>query len=363
MKHFYPRNRLFGLVFFLILPCAGYSWGFYGHKLINLQAVFALPAPLQQFFIQHMDYLSAHAVDPDKRRYAVKQEAPQHFFDTEVWSPYVDIKERHHRRDLLWAIPSLMLVDHLEDTTFIMTQDTLFGRLIEEVGLNFTGSEWETPYGIVIDTMIQHGIVPLTIHRWYKKLVRSFEDRNMEQILKYAAELGHYIGDAHVPLHTTKNYNGQLTNQVGIHAFWETHVPELMAETEFDLISGPVYVVDDPLGWAWQVINKSYEKVDSVLLIEKEVRSAWPDDKEDCSRRRVDQVTVLPCGPFLQAYHKALNGMVERRMRETIQAVASMWWSAYIEAGQPDLSKGAVTVTHETKEEGVILNQGQSRCK
>ncbi len=39
------------------------------------------------------------------------------------------------------------------------------------------------------------------------------------KILKYSADLSHYIGDAHVPLHTTSNHNGQLTNQVGIHAF------------------------------------------------------------------------------------------------------------------------------------------------
>jgi hypothetical protein len=38
--------------------------------------------------------------------------------------------------------------------------------------------------------------------------------------------LGHYIGDAHVPLHTTSNYNGQKTNQHGIHGLWESRIPE-----------------------------------------------------------------------------------------------------------------------------------------
>ncbi|MBM55958.1 MAG: hypothetical protein CMB32_05320 [Euryarchaeota archaeon] len=46
-------------------------------------------------------------------------------------------------------------------------------------------------------------------------------------IIKEASDLGHYLGDAHVPLHTTSNYNGQLTGQTGIHSLWETHVYEL----------------------------------------------------------------------------------------------------------------------------------------
>jgi hypothetical protein len=34
-----------------------------------------------------------------------------------------------------------------------------------------------------------------------------------------------------------------------------------------------------------------------------------------------------------------MDGMVERRMRAAIHAVASVWYTAWIDAGQPDLSK------------------------
>ena len=45
------------------------------------------------------------------------------------------------------------------------------------------------------------------------------------------ADLGHYLADAHVPLHTG-NYSSQRTNQTGIHALWETHnVEHLMVHT------------------------------------------------------------------------------------------------------------------------------------
>ena len=39
------------------------------------------------------------------------------------------------------------------------------------------------------------------------------------KVLFLATDLGHYIANAHVPLHTTLNYNGQLSNQSGFHAF------------------------------------------------------------------------------------------------------------------------------------------------
>jgi hypothetical protein len=33
-----------------------------------------------------------------------------------------------------------------------------------------------------------------------------------------------------------------------------------------------------------------------------------------------------------------LNGMVERRMRQSIFSIASFWYTAWVNAGQPDLS-------------------------
>ena len=71
-----------------------------------------------------------------------------------------------------------------------------------------------------------------------QRLTKAFQDRDAKKIIQLSSEFGHYIGDAHVPLHTTENYNGQLTNQVGIHAFWESRIPELFADTEFDYFVG-----------------------------------------------------------------------------------------------------------------------------
>ena len=64
--------------------------------------------------------------------------------------------------------------------------------------------------------------------------------------MKYGAEIGHYISDAHVPLHASSNHNGQFTNQKGIHGFWESRVPELLAEKEFDFFIGKADYIQRP---------------------------------------------------------------------------------------------------------------------
>src|SRR5690606_37925329 len=70
------------------------------------------------------------------------------------------------------------------------------------------------------------GIVPWQVYFTYQKLVRAFREQDNDAIIRHSADLGHYVSDAHVPLHTTRNYNGQFTGQIGIHAFWESRLPE-----------------------------------------------------------------------------------------------------------------------------------------
>ena len=58
------------------------GWGFFGHKKINRVAVFTIPeSSLFQFYKQNIDYVTEHAIDPDKRRYAVIGEVEKHFID------------------------------------------------------------------------------------------------------------------------------------------------------------------------------------------------------------------------------------------------------------------------------------------
>src|SRR4051812_18538731 len=76
---------LFTIVLLLAIQLKSYCWGFYAHQKINYLAVFLLPPEMMTFYKKHIDFLSEHAVDPDKRRYAVRQEAPRHFIDIDYY--------------------------------------------------------------------------------------------------------------------------------------------------------------------------------------------------------------------------------------------------------------------------------------
>ncbi|MBK7382889.1 MAG: S1/P1 Nuclease [Flavobacteriales bacterium] len=273
------------------------AWGFYGHKRINRMACYTLPPEMFPFFKRHIDFISDHAVDPDRRRYAVPDEAPRHYIDIDHYeAPGVDPFEVVPRK---W-----------NDAVTKYTEDTLKS----------------------------YGIVPWHIQVMYGRLIAAFQRGDVDRILRNAADLGHYIADAHVPLHTTENYNGQLTNQYGIHAFWESRIPELSADN-YDHFVGRAEYIDDPLTAAWEAVHASHLLVDSVLGIEKRLSESFPEDRKFQIESRGRTTVRSYSADFTKAYEDAMMGMVEQRMNASIIAVGSFWYSAWVNAGQPDLDR------------------------
>src|ERR1041385_7965840 len=111
------------------------------------------------------------------------------------------------------------------------------------------------------------------------RLTTAFKEKNQAKILKLSAEIGHYIADAHVPLHTNSNHNGQLTNQQGIHAFWESRIPELLADSDWDFFIGTAQYIPNPGNFIWQRVLESAAAADSVLAYERELITSFPPDK------------------------------------------------------------------------------------
>lgn len=289
--------------------CLGNTWGFYGHKRINRMAVFTLPPELFSFYKKHIEFLTEHAVDPDKRRYAMKGEAERHYIDLDHYVKKGD--------DPLSIVPKKW-----NDAVAKFTEDTLKA----------------------------YGIVPWHLEVMVFRLTKAFKEQNLDKILNISADLGHYVGDAHVPLHTTKNYNGQLTNQKGIHGFWESRVPELFAE-DYDYLVGQAYYIADPLDVAWKIVLQSHYAVDSVLLFEKQLTEEFPEDKKFSFEQRGAVLMQVYSAEFSAAYQKRLNDMQQKRMRESIYITGCFWYTAWVNAGQPDLSKLGEKISDEMKKE------------
>ncbi len=346
--------------FFVLWGLSSFSpdWGFFGHRTINEYAVYTLPQKLFAFFKPHVDYVREHAVDPDMRRYALKKEAGRHYIDIDYWgeAPFDELPRS-------WA-PAFnkMLVIQYENTK----GDTILLKACRETGnkmmdsifykkilKDYFNDEWEYTCedirllypeikdcvaAIVHDSLTDYGILPYNLVYTYNRLVGAFDKKNVQGILRHAADIGHYIGDAHVPLHTTINYNGQLTDQVGIHAFWESRLPELFALDQYDFMVGTASYISDIESYAWEVIMDTHTYLDSVLLIEKRLRRTYPSDLQNCYEQRLERTVRVECAEFAKAYHEALDGMVEQQMLKSISALGNIWYSAWIDAGQPRLT-------------------------
>lgn len=270
------------------------SWGFYGHKRINRMAVFTLPPEMVTFYKAHIEFITNHAVDPDKRRYGVEGEAPRHYID----------------------------IDHYGEHAFDSVP-----KFWKQAVSKYTE-----------DTLMAYGIVPWQIEKHYFKLMNAFKDENLDRILHYSADLGHYIADAHVPLHTTENYNGQLTGQRGIHGFWESRIPEMKAE-EYDYFVGRAKYIDSPIKTAWKVVYDSHMAVDSVLTFEAILNKNFPTDRKYAYENRGSMMTKVYSEEYTNRYDLMIKGQVERRMRESIIMVGSLWYTAWVNAGKPNLEK------------------------
>lgn len=289
------KKNILLLLLLLTLSLQSFSWGFFGHRKINNLAVFLLPPEMLFLYKQHIDFLSEHSVDPDKRRYAIAEEGPRHYID----------------------------IDHYGKYPF------------PEVPRNWD----EAVSKFSEDTLLQYGIVPWYVQTMLYRLTQAFKEKNQVKILKLSAEIGHYVSDAHVPLHTTKNHNGQFTDQRGIHGFWESRVPELLADKQWDFFIGKAGFIKNPGDYIWNIVLESALAVDSVLTIEKKLSQSFSPDKKFAFEERNGMTIRQYSSAFSQAYNKALNGMIERRMRQSIHATASFWYTAWVNAGQPDLKK------------------------
>lgn len=179
------------------------------------------------------------------------------------------------------------------------------------------------------------------------RLTEAFKEKDLTKILLNSADIGHYIADAHVPLHASSNHNGQLTNQRGIHAFWESRIPELLADETFDFIIGKAAYLKNPGDFIWKRVLESASAADTVLLYERLLSQQFRPDQKFAFEERQGKIIRQYSSAFSIAYNKKLDGMIERRMRQAIFAVASFWYTAWVNAGQPNLADVAKQPFHE----------------
>ncbi|MCE3278920.1 MAG: Nuclease [Bacteroidetes bacterium] len=293
-------NKLKLISFLCVTTVAAFfiSWGTFGHEHINRASVFSLPESIRPFFYNHIDFITIESTVPDLRKYVLsdKSENPRHFVDLENFGK-ID------------SLPK-----NMEETK----------KRYDEKFLQ------------------SNGILPWYLQDLMEKLTKAFKEKRKTEILFLCADIGHYVGDAHMPLHTSANYDGQLTDQKGIHALWESKMPEVFGK-DYNYNTREAKYIEDVNKEIWNIIFNSHKLKDTLLIIDKALRTSTPENKlfkTDASGKVVKSKynQSIYSDEYTRQLHIALNGMVEKQMRASISAVSDMWYTAWVNAGKPDLS-------------------------
>lgn len=277
----------------LIAACCS-SWGFLVHRTINQLAIYQLPEEMRLFFYVNRSFIVKESVGPDLRRNGDPAEAPRHFIDLEMYGD-----------SAAWKMPL-----HWNDAVRLYS----------------------------IDTLRKYGYVPYEVVMVKEMLTMAFRTRNKDSILFYAADIGHYIGDANVPLHTSANYDGQLSDQRGIHNLWESLVPELELAQYNLYYSHQARYLPDPAAAIWEAIRNAHAMVNDVLDQETETSKGFNDSAkyEIQLRNGKENRTYRPA--FIKAYADRLGKTVNQQLIKSSSLLADFWFSAWVDAGRPSLS-------------------------
>jgi len=283
----------------ILCPSPSSAWGVWAHQRINRAAIFALPEPMRSFYFNHNDFLTMQGSVPDLRKYALglNAEFSRHYFDVEVYG----------------------------------------ANAFNEVPMDWNKAV--DKYGK--KKLYNNGTLPWQIQLTMKKLTAAFKSRNKAEILLLSADLAHYVGDAYQPLHTTENYDGQLSNQKGLHALFESRLPELFGGS-YNLHTATAGYYKNVQQTAWQIIKQSHSQLPKLLSAEKKVLDKMPQkqvnqyDKNGHIRKNRYNKPYFSKA-FCQAFNNNLGDMIPNQMRAAIYTTASLWYTAWVNAGKPDL--------------------------
>jgi hypothetical protein len=267
----------------LVAPTTASAWGLEVHQYIVSRALDLLPEPIRPFFEANRAFIVERAIDPDLWRSAgFTEEPPNHFLDFDAYGPY-PFKDLPREYD----------------------------EAVKKHG---------------VEKLRQNGLVPWRTHEIAGRLIRGFEALHKNgayarnDIRFFSAIIGHYVADAHVPLHAVLNYNGQLTGQTGIHYRWESDL-FLRYQNKLVLKPGPLRRIQNERDYVFDTLLESSPLAAAVLAADKEAignRDVYDDQ-------------------YFETLFARTRPILEKRLTDSITGVASVIASAWEQAGKPAL--------------------------
>jgi hypothetical protein len=286
----------------LVMPMPAHAWGFSAHKFVMDRAIALLPPELRPFYEKYRAEVVERAIDPDTWIIAGwEEERPQHFVDMD--SPgFGQYPFNELPRDYTAALAKFGAAKMRDAGTVPWTTEEVFGSL----------------------------------RRAFEAYPRrgGFGPNSHLDIILFSAWLAHYTADAHVPLHGVANYDGQLTKQWGIHSRWEATLFERNVD-RLIIAPKPMAPIKDPRGFVFNALLEDTQLVPALLKSDRDAigeRDAYDD-------------------AYYQAFFASNRTVMERRLNDSIAAIAAMIAGAWEAAGSPSMSLNLPSVPQRRRRE------------
>ena len=272
------KIKLFILLF--LTTGLSFPWGDKGHKLIANKAVELLKEKIKNIE-QYQDYITEHSVDPDTRKDQDKTEGPKHYIDIDFYKEFLE------------------------------------GRMIQDK---------DQLISLYSDSVVtKMGLLPWATLETLKNLTKAFKEKNRDKVLIYTSDMAHYVGDAHQPMHTILNYDGQFTNQKGVHARYEIYMVNKYIDELSDGTKGfEVVYVKEPLDYIFNYISDSNSLSEVLFAADKFAASKAGSMESDEYLR------------LLWFKTKYITGI---QFEEAYNSLASLIYTAWVDAGEPSFSE------------------------
>lgn len=258
------------------------SWGYSGHYKINYESSKSFSLEMGQF-MEWATILAEHGSDADYRKDEDPSEGPKHYIDIDNYPEFLMAGRIPHDLD----------------------------SVIAKYGENF---------------VYDQGILPWATVAAYDSLVRCFLLRDWNRAVLVASDLGHYIGDGHMPLHITRNYNGQYTGNTGIHSRYESAmINSFMGQVSYD--GGNISFIHDVNGFVFSYLYENYRYVDSVLLA------------DDFAQEIAGNTTSFT---YKEALWNKTRSFTVPLFASASNALACLIYTAWTEAGKPSMNSSGI---------------------
>lgn len=276
------KKSFFSTLGLLALTILLASWGATGHKKISESAALSFNEQMLGFH-SWVTFLREHSSDPDYRKSTDPTEGPKHYIDVDNYSEFL--------------------------TT---------GRIPQtfDSAVNIHGSTF----------VFKNGILPWATMASFDSLRNCLQRGDFENAQIFAADLGHYVADGHMPMHVTANYDGQLTGNRGIHSRYESKMINTFIN-QFEYSGTPAFEITDVSQYIFDYLYENITLVDSVLAADNFAKSLSSNYSSKIYNDALwDKSKSFTIPLFERASH----------------ALANLIYTAWLQAGSPSLSSAGV---------------------